>query len=100
MELLKEKQLENGDWLWDIEYSMEEYEMFKQFAVDEGQNVDNMDEGEIVQFSVVEILKKQIERDETEREQLKLLCDTYNEMNKELERMENEQNRTSETSKD
>lgn len=70
MKILNEKIDEaTGDTLWDIEYNEEELELFTGYAKMKDQDVDKMDEGDIVQFAIVGIIKDQIierEKDESE----------------------------------
>jgi len=64
MEILKEKQLDSGDYLWDIECTEEEIVHFRTYAMKKGQDIQNMTDEEIIQFSVMGMLKEQIDKDE------------------------------------
>ncbi len=67
MELLNERQLESGDYEWDIDYSEEELALFTKYAKDNEQDVDNMTEEDIVQLAVVGILTDQLKIEDLER---------------------------------
>jgi hypothetical protein len=64
MEILNEKQLESGDYLWDIECTEEEIVHFRAYALKNGKDIENMSDEEIIQFSVLGILKEQIDKEE------------------------------------
>ena len=66
MDLTNERELESGDFEWDIEYTEEEFISFVTYARTKGMDVENMKEEDIVQFAVVNILKDEVERKEDE----------------------------------
>ncbi len=65
MEITKETELENGDYLWELNYSPMEYEIFKEYTKktlgDEW--AEDMKENDVVQFAIKGILKEQIGKD-------------------------------------
>lgn len=70
MEILKETEKNDGDYLWDIECTEEEIVHFRVYARTHGKDIENMTDEEIIQFSVLGMLTEQIEKDErTENEQ-------------------------------
>ena len=64
MEILKEKQLDSGDYLWDIECTEEEIVPFRAYDLEKVQKIQDMSDEEIIQFSVLGMLKEQIDKDE------------------------------------
>lgn len=64
MEITNEKQLESGDYVWDIECTEEEIVHFRVYAQQHGQDIENMTDEEIIQFSVLGMLKEQIDAEE------------------------------------
>lgn len=64
MEIKKERQLESGDYQWDVECTTDEIIHFRQYALKNGQDIKNMTDEEIMQFSIVGMLKEEIEREE------------------------------------
>ena len=64
MEITNEKQLDSGDYEWDVECTEEEIITFRVYAQKNGQDIENMTDEEIIQFSVLGILIEQMERDE------------------------------------
>jgi len=68
MELTNERELESGDFEWDIEYTEEEFVAFVTYARTKGLDVENMKEEDIVQFAVLNILKDDIERTKNEQD--------------------------------
>ena len=67
MELLNERELESGDYEWDIDYTEEEFAIFKKYAKDNKEDFDDMSEEDIVQFAIVGILTDQLEIPDEER---------------------------------
>ena len=68
MKVTNEKQLDGGDYQWDVECTEEEIVHLRVYAQTNGQDIENMTDEEIIQFSVLGILKDQIERDENGQE--------------------------------
>lgn len=87
MEITNEKQLESGDYLWDVECTEKEIVHFRTYALEKGQDITNMTDEEIIQFSVLGLLKEEMDRDEEDKKGIRLINKTY----KELKGMENEQ---------
>ncbi len=69
MELLNERELESGDYEWDIDYTEEEFAIFKKYAKDNKEDFDDMSEEDIVQFAIVGILTDQLEIPDEERKE-------------------------------
>ena len=86
MELTNERQSESGDYIFDIECTAEEIVHLRTYALEKGQDVANMSDEEIMQFSVVGLLREEMEKDEKEKEDIHLINKTY----KELKGMEDE----------
>ena len=67
MKILNEREDEKtGDFLFDVEYSKEELDIFKEYARQKGKNIDEMTDNDIMQYSLVKILVDQLEREENE----------------------------------
>ena len=64
MEITNERQSETGDYIWDIECTEEEIVHLRTYALEKGQDIANMTDEEIMQFSVVGLLKEEIDKDE------------------------------------
>jgi hypothetical protein len=63
MEILDEKQQDDGNYLWDIQCTEEEIVYFRVYARTKGKDIENMTDDEIIQFSVVGMLKEQIDKE-------------------------------------
>ena len=63
MEITNERQSESGDYVWDIECTEEEIVHLRTYALQNGQDIANMTDEEIMQFSVVGLLKEEIDKD-------------------------------------
>jgi hypothetical protein len=68
MKVANEKKLDSGDYEWDVECTEEEIVHLRVYAQKNGQDIQNMTDEEIMQFSILGILKDQIERDENEQD--------------------------------
>ena len=64
MEITNERQSESGDYVWDIECTEEEIVHLRTYALQNGQDIANMTDEEIMQFSVVGLLKDEMEKEE------------------------------------
>lgn len=69
MEIIKEIQLEDGNYQWDVDCTGEEIVHLRAYALEKGQDITNMTDEEIIQFSVLGILKEQIDKERIEDEQ-------------------------------
>jgi len=58
---------ENNEYVYDIEYSKEEYDIFTKYLEGKKYQVKEMEENEIMQIAIIQILKEQIEREENEQ---------------------------------
>lgn len=80
MEILKERQLESGDYQWDIDCTGEEIVHFRTYALEKGQDISNMSDEEIIQFSVIGMLKEQIDKEKADKEGINLINETIKEL--------------------
>jgi len=64
MELTNEKQMESGDYQFDVECTTEEIVHLRTYALEKGQDIANMTDEEIIQFSVVGLLKEEMDKEE------------------------------------
>jgi len=63
MELTNERKSETGDYIFDIECTAEEIVHLRTYAVQNGQDITNMTDEEIIQFSVVGLLKEEMDKE-------------------------------------
>ena len=63
MELTNERQSESGDYVFDIECTEEEIVHLRTYALQNGQDIANMTDEEIMQFSVVGLLKDEMDKE-------------------------------------
>ena len=63
MELTNERKSETGDYILDIECTAEEIVHLRTYAVQNGQDIANMTDEEIIQFSVVGLLKEEMDKE-------------------------------------
>jgi len=63
MELTNERKSETGDYIFDIECTAEEIVHLRTYAVQNGQDIANMTDEEIIQFSVVGLLKEEMDKE-------------------------------------
>lgn len=63
MEIKNEKELETGEYEFEVELTPDELETLKAHAKNMGRKIEEMSLDEIIQFSVVDIIEKQMERE-------------------------------------
>ena len=63
MELTNERKSETGDYIFDIQCTAEEIVHLRTYAVQNGQDITNMTDEEIIQFSVVGLLKEEMDKE-------------------------------------
>jgi hypothetical protein len=64
MELTNEREMKSGDYQFDVECTTEEIVHLRTYALEKGQDIANMTDEEIMQFSVVGLLKDEMEKEE------------------------------------
>jgi hypothetical protein len=63
MYIFKFEKQKDGSAIVEVEYSMDEFEILKNFAKNKNQKVDEMSDKEIIQFSVIGILEEQLKKE-------------------------------------
>lgn len=64
MELTNERKSSSGDYVFDVECTEEEIVHLRTYAVQKGQDIANMTDEEIMQFSIVGLLKEEMDKEE------------------------------------